>query len=80
MWWRVGERVTDSAERAKRELRRRLVVARRSVPVAVRQAEAAALATTALPLDRPGRVCAYWLVDTEPGSPELLDSLVRNGC
>jgi 5-formyltetrahydrofolate cyclo-ligase len=72
--------VSDSAERAKWTLRRRVAAARRAVPVAVRQAEAAALAAAALPLDRPGTVCAYWPVGTEPGSPELLDSLVRRGC
>jgi 5-formyltetrahydrofolate cyclo-ligase len=76
----VGERVSDSAEQAKWELRRRIVAARRAVPVAVREAEAAALAAAALPLDRPGTVCAYWPMGTEPGSPELLDRLVRRGC
>ncbi len=76
----AGERVSDNAEQAKWELRRRIVAARRAVPVAVREAEAAALAAAALPLDRPGTVCAYWPMGTEPGSPELLDGLVRRGC
>lgn len=67
-------------ESAKSELRRRLVAARRAVPVAVRTAEAAALAATALPIDRPATVCAYWPVGAEPGSPELLDALLRRGC
>jgi 5-formyltetrahydrofolate cyclo-ligase len=70
------------SESAKWELRRRVLAARRAVPAAVRAAEAAALAAaaaTGLPLDRPGPVCAYWPVGTEPGSPELLDGLVRRG-
>jgi 5-formyltetrahydrofolate cyclo-ligase len=69
-------------ESAKWELRRRVLAARRALPVTVRAAEAAALAAvaaTGLPLDRPGPVCAYWPVGTEPGSPELLDGLVRRG-
>lgn len=61
------------------ELRRRLVAARRRVPAAVRESEAAALAGTSLP-GRPGTVCAYWPVGDEPGSPELLDGLVHRGC
>lgn len=64
----------------KREWRRRVLAARRAVPVAVRVAESAALAAAALPLERPGTVCAYWPVAGEPGSAELLDSLVRRGC
>jgi 5-formyltetrahydrofolate cyclo-ligase len=69
-------------EGAKWELRRRVVAARRVVPAAVREAEAAALAAAlaALPVERPGTVCAYWPVGDEPGSPELLDALVRRGC
>lgn len=66
------------------ELRRRLRAARRSVPVAVREAEAAAVTSAALVEalrpGTPGTVCAYWPVGTEPGSPELLDGLVRRGC
>ena len=65
---------------AKWELRRRVVAARRAVPEAVRAAEAAALAAIALPVDQPATVCAYWPVGAEPGSPELLDALVRRGC
>jgi 5-formyltetrahydrofolate cyclo-ligase len=71
-------------ESAKWAMRRRLVAARRAVPAAVREAEAAALAATALagtPLPgTPGTVCAYWPSGSEPGSPELLDGLVRLGC
>lgn len=67
-------------ESAKWELRRRLIAARRAVPVAVRAAEAAALAAIALPVDRPATVCGYWPVGAEPGSPELLDALVRRDC
>jgi 5-formyltetrahydrofolate cyclo-ligase len=67
-------------ESAKCELRQRVAAARRAVPVAVRAAEAAALAAIALPVDRPATVCAYWPVGAEPGSPELLDALVRRGC
>jgi 5-formyltetrahydrofolate cyclo-ligase len=66
-------------ESAKWEFRRRLVAARRAVPAAVREREAAALAATPLP-GLPGTVCAYWPVGAEPGSPELLDGLVRRGC
>jgi 5-formyltetrahydrofolate cyclo-ligase len=75
----------------KSQLRRRLSAARRAVPVAVREAEAAALAAEALrqwfdPASRSqspglaGTVCAYWPVGAEPGSPALLDDLVRRGC
>lgn len=67
-------------EIAKWEWRRRLSAARRAVPVAVREAEAAALAAAELPLGLPGTVCAYWPVGAEPGSPALLDDLVRRGC
>jgi 5-formyltetrahydrofolate cyclo-ligase len=66
-------------ESAKWALRRRLVAARRAVPAAVREAEAAALAAVALP-GLPGTVCAYWPVSDEPGSPELLDNLAHCGC
>lgn len=65
---------------AKWEWRRRLSAARRAVPVAVREAEAAALAAAELPPGLPGTVCAYWPVGAEPGSPALLDGLVRHGC
>ncbi len=66
-------------ESGKWELRRRLVAARRGVPAAVREREAAALAAVPLP-GLPGTVCAYWPVGFEPGSPELLDGLVHRGC
>ena len=49
------------------------------MPPAVQEAEAAALAATALP-GLPGTVCAYWPVGSEPGSPALLDGLLRRGC
>ncbi|MGH3550293.1 MAG: 5-formyltetrahydrofolate cyclo-ligase [Pseudonocardiaceae bacterium] len=71
-----GGYVDDSG---KSELRQRLVAARREVPAAVRDSEAAALAAAVLP-GLPGTVCAYWPVGVEPGSPELLDGLVRHGC
>lgn len=65
-------------------MRQRLVAARRAVPAAVREAEAAALAaaliTAPLPPGLPGTVCGYWPVGSEPGSPELLDGLARRGC
>ncbi|MFN2494712.1 MAG: 5-formyltetrahydrofolate cyclo-ligase [Pseudonocardiaceae bacterium] len=68
---------------AKSKLRRQLLAARRAVPDAVREAEAAALAGglagAALP-GLPGPVCAYWPVGTEPGSPALLNGLLRRGC
>ncbi|MDQ4093469.1 MAG: 5-formyltetrahydrofolate cyclo-ligase [Actinomycetota bacterium] len=67
-------------EIAKRELRRRLIAARQAVPAVVREAEAAALAAARLPLGVTGTVCAYWPVGAEPGSPALLDGLVRRGC
>ncbi|MBV9163868.1 MAG: 5-formyltetrahydrofolate cyclo-ligase [Pseudonocardiales bacterium] len=66
-------------ESAKWALRRRLVAARRAVPAAVRKAEAAALAAATL-AGLPGTVCAYWPVNGEPGSPELLDNLARRSC
>jgi 5-formyltetrahydrofolate cyclo-ligase len=74
----------DVDEIGKWEWRRRLAAARRAVPAAVRQAEAAALTARALldaPLpELPATVCAYWPVGGEPGSPELLDALLRRGC
>lgn len=62
------------------EWRRRLLAARRAVPAVVREAEAAALVAAPLPLGLAGTVCAYWPVGAEPGSPALLDGLVRRGC
>lgn len=62
------------------EWRRRLVAARRAVPAQVRAAEAAALAAVALPAEPSDTVCAYWPAGSEPGSPELLEDLVRRGC
>ncbi|MBV9444686.1 MAG: 5-formyltetrahydrofolate cyclo-ligase [Streptosporangiaceae bacterium] len=75
----------DVERDAKWALRRRLITARRAVPAAVRQAEAAALAAAALAGGalmggQPGSVCAYWPVGSEPGSPELLENLTRRGC
>lgn len=67
-------------EGVKWEWRRRLSAARQAVPVAVREAEAAALAAAPLPMESPGTVCAYWPVGAEPGSSALLDGLVRRGC
>jgi 5-formyltetrahydrofolate cyclo-ligase len=80
-----GEVHGDVEGGAKWALRRRLIAARRAVPAAVRQAEAAALAAAALAggtllPGRPGPVCAYWPVGGEPGSPELLENLTRRGC
>jgi 5-formyltetrahydrofolate cyclo-ligase len=74
---------TSVDESAKWALRRRLVAARRAVPAAAREAEAAALAAALAGMvlgGLPGTVCAYWPVGAEPGSPELLDGLVRRGC
>lgn len=96
-WWRPHDEQPLSApldeanliyvvihDTPKWQLRRRLAAARRAVPAAVREAEAAALAAAliAAPLlpGLPGTVCAYWPVGSEPGSPELLDGLVRRGC
>jgi 5-formyltetrahydrofolate cyclo-ligase len=67
-------------EIGKWEWRRRLLAARRAVPAPVREAEAAALVGAPLPLELPGTVCAYWPVGAEPGSPALLDGLVRRSC
>jgi 5-formyltetrahydrofolate cyclo-ligase len=53
---------------------------RRALPAAVREAEAAALAATVLPVEAPSVVCAYWPVGGEPGSVELLNSLLCRGC
>ena len=70
----------------KGEWRRRVLTARRAVPVAVREAEALALpewldsASRSHSLGLPGTVCAYWPVGAEPGSPALLDGLARRGC
>jgi 5-formyltetrahydrofolate cyclo-ligase len=66
-------------ESGKWDLRRRLMAARRRLPAPVREREAAALAAVPLP-GLPGTVCAYWPVGFEPGSPQLLDGLVRCGC
>ena len=73
----LGGEVYESGKWA---LRRRVMAARRALPAAVREAEAAALAATALPVEPPNAVCAYWPVGGELGSPELLDSLLRRGC
>ncbi|MGH3983812.1 MAG: 5-formyltetrahydrofolate cyclo-ligase [Gammaproteobacteria bacterium] len=67
-------------EVGKWEWRRRVNAARRAVPAAVREAEAAALAVARLPLRLPGTVCAYWPVGAEPDSSALLDGLVSRGC
>lgn len=71
----------NTPETTKPALRRRLSAARRAVPAAVREAEAAAL-VEALPRlpGLPGTVCAYWPVGNEPGSPALLSGLRRRGC
>lgn len=71
--------VVSTPEMTKRQLRRRLAAARRQLPAAVREAEAAALSGAALP-GLPTTVCAYWPVGTEPGAPDLLDRLHQGGC
>jgi len=71
--------VVSTPEVTKRQLRQRLSAARRQVPAAVRDAEAAALSTASLP-GLPTTVCAYWPVGTEPGAPGLLDRLRHRGC
>ena len=78
---------TSVDENAKWALRRHVVAGRRAVPAAAREAEATALAATLAKTTLggpvlgglPGTVCAYWPVGAEPGSPELLDGLVRRG-
>ncbi|MEO7195523.1 MAG: 5-formyltetrahydrofolate cyclo-ligase [Pseudonocardiaceae bacterium] len=75
-------RVGGVDESGKWALRRRLVAARRAVPVTVREVEAAALAAAVAEVvlaGAPDTVCAYWPVGGEPGSPELLDTLARRG-
>jgi 5-formyltetrahydrofolate cyclo-ligase len=63
---------------SKREWRARLLAARRLVPSAQHAAEAAALA--ALTRSVPGDpVCCYLPVGTEPGSLDLVTSLVGQG-
>ncbi|HEY2763967.1 MAG TPA: 5-formyltetrahydrofolate cyclo-ligase [Pseudonocardiaceae bacterium] len=42
-------------------------------------ASAASAASAAPPPRSPGTVCAYWPVGTEPGSPALIDWLLRHG-
>lgn len=66
-------------EVTKRQLRQQLSAARGRLPATVRDAEAAALSTVSLP-GLPTTVCAYWPVGTEPGAPDLLDRLRRDGC
>lgn len=68
-------------ETGKAELRRNIEAGRRVLPAAVRDTEAAALATAITTLARPGQtVCAYYPLDSEPGSPAALDGLLGAGC
>ncbi|MEO3757911.1 5-formyltetrahydrofolate cyclo-ligase [Mycobacterium sp. B14F4] len=62
----------------KTELRAAILAARRTLPAHEHDAEAHALATHACALIADGEtVCAYVPVGSEPGSPELIDSLHR---
>lgn len=66
--------------RSKQEWRTQLVGARRALPAPVRAAEAVALAEHVQRLVVPGDVvCAHVPVGSEPGSPALLDVLLRAG-
>lgn len=66
--------------RSKQEWRTELLAARRALPADVRAAEAAALAEHVQGLVDPGDVvCAHVPVGSEPGSPALLDALLRAG-
>jgi 5-formyltetrahydrofolate cyclo-ligase len=72
--------VSDVPVRTKTELRADIVLARRAVPKNLRDAEAAALGAHAADLAGGGEtVCAYVPVGFEPGSIELIDSLLRRG-
>ena len=65
---------------SKTELRAEILAARRALAAHVRDAEAHALCAHVPTLIGSGRtVCAYVPVGSEPGSIELLDSLVRRG-
>jgi len=68
------------ADPTKTELRAEILLARRTLAPEVHDAEAHALSVhlDAL-IDAGDTVCAYVPVGTEPGSAELLDSLVRRG-
>jgi len=64
----------------KAQLRAAILAARRSVTPQTRTTEAAALAARLSAVIDPGQtVCAYVPVGSEPGSPELLDAMVRRG-
>ncbi|MGB8390872.1 5-formyltetrahydrofolate cyclo-ligase [Mycobacterium sp.] len=66
------------ATTTKAALRKRLLAARRGVADDVRAAEARMLSERLEPAVRSGgTVCAYVPVDTEPGSVEMLDMLLR---
>lgn len=68
------------ADPTKTELRAEILLARRTLAPEVHDAEAHALSVhlDAL-IDAGDTVCAYVPVGTEPGSAELLDSLLRRG-
>lgn len=62
----------------KAQVRTEILAARSSVAAQTRDAEAEVLATDLSAFVNPGQtVCAYVPVGSEPGSPELLDALVR---
>ena len=68
------------ADPTKTELRAEILLARRTLAPEMHDAEAHALSVhlDAL-IDAGDTVCAYVPVGTEPGSAELLDSLLRRG-
>ena len=62
----------------KAQVRTEILAARRSVAARTRDAEAEVLAADLSAFVNPGQtVCAYVPVGSEPGSPELIDALVR---
>lgn len=68
------------ASRTKTELRSEILLARRSMPAQLHDAEARALCAYLPGLVRAGQtVCAYVPVGAEPGSLELIDSQTRLG-
>ena len=67
-------------QETKAELRVAILAARRSVAAAVRTAETDALCKRLAEIATSGEtICAYVPVDSEPGSPAMLDALVAVG-
>ncbi|AOS61486.1 5-formyltetrahydrofolate cyclo-ligase [Actinoalloteichus hymeniacidonis] len=78
----ADRRPTPAAETTKGQWRTRLKAARRAIPATSRAAEASALVTALLakgPELTGTTVCAYLPVGSEPGSPEMVESLHQSG-